>query len=93
MVTGLHAVERSALVKTLLLSHSTVIIKKKKKKKKKKKNNKNNNNNNNDRQSRDGNGSVGHDHGSNGSPFLDGSHRSSLIASDLLTHDDEISAQ
>ena len=37
---------------------------------------------------RDGNGSVGH--GSNGSPFLDGSHGSWVTAIDPLTHDDEI---
>ena len=35
-------------------------------------------------------GSVGH--GSNGSPFLDGSRGSRVIASDQLTHDDEITA-
>jgi len=40
---------------------------------------------------RDGNGSVGH--GSNGSPFLDGSRGSRVTASDPLTHDDEITAQ
>jgi len=32
-------------------------------------------------------------HGSNGSPFLDGSRGSWVIASDPLTHDDEITAQ
>jgi len=32
-------------------------------------------------------------HGSNGSPFLDGSHGSWVTASDPLTHDDEITAQ
>ena len=31
-------------------------------------------------------------HGSNGSPFLDGSRGSWVIASDPLTHDDEITA-
>ena len=40
---------------------------------------------------RDGNKSVGH--GSNGLPFLDGSRGSWVIASDPLTHDDEITAQ
>jgi len=33
------------------------------------------------------------DHGSNGSPFLDGSHGSWVIASDPQAHDDEITAQ
>jgi len=37
---------------------------------------------------RDGNGSVGH--GSNGSPFLDGSRGSRVTARDPLSHDDEI---
>ena len=32
-------------------------------------------------------------HGSNGSPFLDGSRGSWVTASDPLTHDDEITAQ
>ena len=32
-------------------------------------------------------------HGSNGSPFLDGSRSSWVTASDPLTHDDEITAQ
>jgi len=32
-------------------------------------------------------------HGSNGSPFLDGSRGSSVTAGDPLTHDDEITAQ
>ena len=32
-------------------------------------------------------------HGSNGSPFLDGSRGSRVTASDPLTHDYEISAQ
>ena len=32
-------------------------------------------------------------HGSNGSPFLDGSRGSRVTASDPLTHDDEITAQ
>jgi len=36
---------------------------------------------------RDGNGSVGH--GSNGLPFLDGSHGSWVTARDPLTHGDE----
>ena len=40
---------------------------------------------------RDGNGSVGH--GSDGSPFLDGSRGSWFTGSDPLTHDDEIAAQ
>ena len=40
---------------------------------------------------RDVNGSVGH--GSNGSPFLDGSRGSRVTASDPLTHDDETTAQ
>ena len=40
---------------------------------------------------RDGNGSVGHE--SNGSPFLDGSRGSRVIASDPLAHDDEITVQ
>ena len=31
-------------------------------------------------------------HGSNGPPFLDGSHGSCVTASDPLTHDDEITA-
>jgi len=39
---------------------------------------------------RDGNESLGH--GSNGSPFLDGS-RGSFTVSDPFTHDDEITAQ
>jgi len=39
---------------------------------------------------RDGNGSVGH--GSDGSPFLDGSRGSCINASDSLVHDDEITA-
>jgi len=41
--------------------------------------------------SRGGNRSVGH--GSNGSPFLDGSRGSWITASNPLTHDDEITAQ
>ena len=32
-------------------------------------------------------------HGSNRSPFLDGSHGSWVTANDPLTHDDEINAQ
>jgi len=32
-------------------------------------------------------------HGSNGSPFLDGSRGSRVTASDPLTHDNEITAQ
>ena len=32
-------------------------------------------------------------HGSNGSPFLDGSRGSWVTAGDSLTHDDEITAQ
>jgi len=39
---------------------------------------------------RDGNGSVGH--GSNGSPFLDGSHGSYVTTFDPLTHDNDINA-
>ena len=39
-------------------------------------------------QDRDGNGSVGH--GSNGSPFLDGSRRSWVTADDPLARNDEI---
>ena len=32
-------------------------------------------------------------HGSTGSPFMDGSRRSWVTASDPLTHDDEITVQ